>query len=77
MTGPTGSGKSTTVAALLDRLNQNSYHHIVTLEDPIEYRFNDASSLVHQREIGTHLQSFSMGLRAALREAPSAIFVEK
>ena len=75
VTGPTGSGKSTTVAALLDRLNQNSYHHIVTLEDPIEYRFNDACSLVHQREIGTHLQSFSMGLRAALREAPSAIFV--
>ena len=75
VTGPTGSGKSTTVAALLDRLNQNSYHHIVTLEDPIEYRFNDACSLAHQREIGTHLQSFSMGLRAALREAPSAIFV--
>ena len=75
VTGPTGSGKSTSVAALIDKLNQTERRHIVTLEDPVEYRFKDGRSLIHQREIGVHVDSFGMGLRAALREAPNVIFV--
>lgn len=75
ITGPTGSGKSTTVAALLDRINRQERRHIVTLEEPVEYRFRDELSMIHQREVGVHVDSFATGLRAALREAPNIIFV--
>ena len=73
--GPTGSGKSTTVAAFIDAINRTERRHIVTLEDPVEYRFEDRLSMIHQREVGEHLDSFATGLRAALREAPNVIFV--
>nr|WP_255216335.1 PilT/PilU family type 4a pilus ATPase [Pseudenhygromyxa sp. WMMC2535] len=75
MTGPTGSGKSTTLVALLEQLNRSSPCHIVTLEDPIEYVYPQGRALIHQREIGTHVDSFSSGLRAALRESPDIILV--
>ena len=75
ISGRTGSGKSTTVAALLDEINRSDRRHIVTLEDPVEYRFVDRLSMIHQREVGEHVDSFSTGLRAALREAPNIIFV--
>ncbi len=75
ITGPTGSGKSTTLSALIEHINQNAQKHIITLEDPIEYRFRDKESVIHQREIGVHTDSFSKGLRAALREAPDVILV--
>jgi twitching motility protein PilT len=73
--GPTGSGKSTTLAALVDLLDQRRAAHVITLEDPIEYRFHPRRSLVHQRELGTHIPSFAAGLRAALREAPDVILL--
>ncbi len=75
VTGPTGSGKSTTLSALLEHLNETVERHIITLEDPIEYVFQNRRSLVHQREVGVHVQTFAGGLRAALREAPDVIFV--
>ncbi|MGC6418069.1 MAG: type IV pilus twitching motility protein PilT [Bradymonadia bacterium] len=75
ITGPTGSGKSTTLAALVEYINTNFKRHIITLEDPIEYRFRDRSSVIHQREVGIHVNSFSNGLRSALREAPDVILV--
>jgi twitching motility protein PilT len=71
--GPTGSGKSTTLAALVDLLDQRRAAHVITIEDPIEYRFVPRRCLVHQRELGTHVPSFAAGLRAALREAPDVI----
>jgi twitching motility protein PilT len=73
--GPTGSGKSTTLASLIDLLDQRRAAHIITLEDPIEYRFRARRSLIHQRELGTHIPSFASGLRAALREAPDVILL--
>jgi twitching motility protein PilT len=73
--GPTGSGKSTTLAALLDVLDQRRAAHVITLEDPIEYRFHPRRCLVHQRELGTHIPTFAAGLRAALREAPDVILL--
>ncbi len=75
MTGMAGSGKSTTLVALLERLCRTSAKHIITLEDPIEYRFQAASALLHQREVGTHVSSFAEGLRAAMREAPDVILL--
>ncbi len=75
MVGTAGSGKSTTLAALIERLNQSVAKHIVTIEDPIEYVYAPARCLVHQREVGTHVPSFSVGLRAALREAPDVILL--
>ena len=75
ITGPTGSGKSTTVAALIDQINRCERRHIVTLAEPVEYRFQDELSMIHQREVGVHVDSFATGLRAALREAPNIIFV--
>jgi len=75
MTGPTGSGKSTTLAAMIEHLNRTAQRHIVTLEDPIEYRFRDDQSMIHQREVGLHVDGFAQGLRAALREAPDVILV--
>ena len=71
--GPTGSGKSTTLAALVDMLDQRRAAHVVTIEDPIEYRFHPRRCLVHQRELGTHVATFADGLRSALREAPDVI----
>jgi twitching motility protein PilT len=73
--GPTGSGKSTTLAALLAHLGASSARHVITLEDPIEYELAPELGLAHQREVGTHCDSFEAGLRAALREAPDVIFV--
>ena len=73
--GPTGSGKSTTLASFLDIINKNLYKHIITLEDPIEYIHWHSRSLVNQREIGTDCDSFANGLRAALREDPDVILV--
>jgi twitching motility protein PilT len=75
VTGPPGSGKSSTQAALIDHLNRNYRRHIVTLEDPIEYVHENKLSLVNQREVGRHTKSFSAGLRAALREDPNMILV--
>ena len=73
--GPTGSGKSTTLAALIDLLDQRRAAHVITLEDPIEYRFAARRCLIHQRELGLHIPTFAAGLRAALREAPDVILL--
>jgi twitching motility protein PilT len=73
--GPTGSGKSTTLAALIDLLDQRRAAHVITLEDPIEYRFAPRRCVIHQRELGVHVPSFAVGLRAALREAPDVILL--
>ena len=75
ITGATGHGKSTTLASLIDRINQERTLHIVTIEDPIEYLFRHRQSVVVQRELGTDVSSFAAGLRAALREDPDVIFV--
>ncbi|MEW6723942.1 MAG: type IV pilus twitching motility protein PilT [Bacillota bacterium] len=75
VTGPTGSGKSTTLAAMVDLINSERRCHIITLEDPIEYLHRHKRSLVNQREIGVDSQSFADGLRAALREDPDIIMV--
>jgi twitching motility protein PilT len=73
--GPTGAGKSTTLASLVDLLDQRRAAHVITLEDPVEYRFAARRCLIHQRELGTHMPSFAAGLRAALREAPDVILL--
>lgn len=73
--GPTGSGKSTTLASFLDIINKNLFKHIITLEDPIEYLHWHSRSLINQREIGTDCDSFANGLRAALREDPDVILI--
>jgi len=75
VTGPTGSGKSTTLAAMVDFINQKRREHILTLEDPIEFVHLNKLSLVNQREIETHTASFGVALRAALREDPDVILV--
>jgi twitching motility protein PilT len=75
VTGPTGSGKSTTLAAMLDYLNDTKKTHILTLEDPIEYIHNHKKSIVAQREVGSDTMSFGNGLRAALRQDPDVILV--
>ena len=75
VTGPTGSGKSTTLAAIIDHLNESHYGHILTLEDPIEFVHESKKCLINQREVGPHTLSFSNALRAALREDPDAILV--
>jgi len=75
MTGATGSGKSTTLAALVEHIARTRPCHIVTLEDPIEYVFSRSEGIVHQREIGTHVDSFAAGLRAALRESPDVVLL--
>jgi twitching motility protein PilT len=75
VTGPTGSGKSTTIIALVEQLNRELPRHIITLEDPIEYEYRSDRALVHQREVGTHVDSFESGLRAALRESPDLILL--
>lgn len=73
--GPTGSGKSTSLAALLQEVNQARACHVLTLEDPIEYVFPPGRAVVHQRELGAHLGSFADGLRAALLESPDVILL--
>src|SRR6266536_2663349 len=75
VTGATGSGKSTTLAALLDEINQRSPIHIITLEDPVEFVYTQKMATVNQRELGTDFDSFATGLRAALRQAPKVILV--
>jgi len=75
VTGPTGSGKSTTLAAMIDHLNKNFSKHIITLEDPIEYIHNHQKSVINQREIGLDTASFASGLRASLRQDPDVILV--
>ena len=75
VTGPTGSGKSTTLAAMVDYANRNRKDHIITLEDPIEFVHESKSCLVNHREVGVHTKSFSAGLRGALREDPDLILV--
>lgn len=75
MAGPTGSGKSTSLVALVAHLNRTRPRHVITLEDPIEYQYQPDRCLIHQREVGVHTPSFADGLRAALREAPDVIVV--
>ena len=75
VTGPTGSGKSTTLAAMVDEINQSEKAHILTIEDPIEFVHAPVKSLINQREVGTHTKSFAASLRAALREDPDIILV--
>ena len=75
VTGPTGSGKSTTLAAMLDYLNSNKYHHILTIEDPIEFVHESKKCLVNQREVHRDTLGFSEALRSALREDPDIILV--
>ncbi|MFW6381649.1 MAG: type IV pilus twitching motility protein PilT, partial [Bacillota bacterium] len=74
-TGPTGSGKSTTLAAMIDEINERRNCHILTLEDPIEYLHHHKNCIVHQREIGIDTGDFANGLRAALRQDPDVILV--
>lgn len=75
VTGATGSGKSTTLAAMIDKINRSSRYHIVTIEDPIEYTHSHKLSLVNQREIGSDCSSFATALRSVLREDPDVIMV--
>ncbi|HJM47309.1 MAG TPA: type IV pilus twitching motility protein PilT [Candidatus Marinimicrobia bacterium] len=75
LTGPTGSGKSTTLATMVDHINENRSCHIITIEDPVEYFHSSNSSLINQRELGANTHSFSNALRAALREDPDVILV--
>ena len=75
VTGPTGSGKSSTLAAVIDRINENRADHILTIEDPVEFRHKHKKGTVHQREIHTDTPTFALALRAALRQAPKVILV--
>jgi twitching motility protein PilT len=75
VTGPTGSGKSTTLAAIIDLINESKAYHIVTIEDPIEFLHPHKNSTIHQRELHSDTPSFSLALRAALRQAPKVILV--
>ncbi len=75
VTGPTGSGKSTTLAAMVDHVNRNRTDHIITIEDPIEFVHQNKKCLINQREVGVHTESFKKALRAALREDPDIVLV--
>ena len=75
VTGPTGSGKSSTLAAIIDLINETQFYHIVTIEDPIEFLHNHKNSTVHQRELHSDTPNFAVALRAALRQAPKVILV--
>src|SRR5919201_2619338 len=75
VTGPTGSGKSTTLAAMIDKINKERHDHILTIEDPIEFVHQHQSCLVNQREVHQDTQSFSSALRAALREDPDIVLI--
>ncbi len=75
VTGPTGSGKSTTLASIIDKINENTTSHVITLEDPIEYLHQHKKAMVNQREVGNDTLSYANALRAALREDPDVILV--
>ena len=75
VTGPTGSGKSSTLAAIIDLINETQHYHIVTIEDPIEFLHQHKNSTIHQRELHSDTPSFAIALRAALRQAPKVILV--
>jgi twitching motility protein PilT len=75
VTGPTGSGKSTTLAAMVDWINDNRDDHLITIEDPVEFVHKDKKCLINQREVGTHTRGFKNALRAALREDPDIVLV--
>lgn len=75
VTGVTGSGKSTTLAAMVDWINDNFAYNIITIEDPIEFVFESRRSIIHQREVGTHTESFPRALKSAMRQAPDVIMV--
>jgi len=75
VTGPTGSGKSSTLAAVIDRINETHAYHILTIEDPIEFMHRHKRSIIHQRELHSDTPSFALALRAALRQAPKVILV--
>ena len=75
VTGPTGSGKSTTMAAMVEHINRNTSRHIITLEDPVEFLYENKKSLVNQRELGKQFDSFANGIRSVLREDPDVIVV--
>ena len=75
VTGPTGSGKSSTLAAVIDRINESCAYHILTIEDPIEFMHRHKRSIIHQRELHSDTPSFALALRAALRQAPKVILV--
>jgi len=75
VTGPTGSGKSTTLAAMVDYVNENQFSHILTIEDPIEFVHKSKKCLINQREVGPHTHGFAQALRSALREDPDVILV--
>jgi len=75
VTGPTDSGKSTTIASMLDYLNQSAARHIMTLEDPIEFQFEEEQCIINQREVGVDTRSFSEGLKNVLRQSSDALFV--
>jgi twitching motility protein PilT len=75
VTGPTGSGKSSTLAAIIDLINETKYYHVVTIEDPIEFTHQHKNSTIHQRELHSDTPSFALALRAALRQAPKVILV--
>ena len=75
VTGPTGSGKSTTLAAIIDQINHDYAYHIITIEDPIEYMHHHMKSTVNQRELGADTKRFALALRAALRQAPKVILI--
>jgi len=75
VTGPTGSGKSTTLAAMVNHVNENEYAHILTIEDPIEFVHESRKCLINQREVGLHTHSFNAALRSALREDPDVVLV--
>lgn len=73
VTGPTGSGKSTTLAALVQQINMTRAVHIVTIEDPIEYIYQSEQALIHQREVGSDTKSFAEALRRAMRQDPDVV----
>jgi twitching motility protein PilT len=75
VTGPTGSGKSTTLAAMIDLINDTRHEHILTIEDPIEFLHKHKKCIVNQRELGADAQTFALGLKAALRQDPDVILV--
>jgi twitching motility protein PilT len=75
VTGPTGSGKSSTLAAIIDRINKEQFYHVLTIEDPIEFLHSHKNCIVHQRELHSDTPSFALALRAALRQAPKVILV--
>src|SRR5437762_1087992 len=75
VTGPTGSGKSTTLAAMLDKINNDRHDHMITIEDPIEFVHPNKNCLVNQREVGSDTKSFTAALRAALREDPDVVLI--